>query len=122
MRRKVGSRVRSVESANALPVCWDDTTTPAGHLLFHVLVAISEFERDLIRDRVLAGLRRARVQGRRLGRPRVPIDRGRAAMLLEQHSYRQVAKILGVSLGTLARAVPETPGRAARASARKAAS
>ena len=33
-----------------------DTTTPAGRLLFHVLAAISEFERDLIRDRVLAGL------------------------------------------------------------------
>jgi Resolvase, N terminal domain len=48
-----------------------DTTTPAGRLLFHVLASIAEFERDLIRDRVLAGMRRARAQGRRLGRPRV---------------------------------------------------
>jgi DNA invertase Pin-like site-specific DNA recombinase len=37
-----------------------DTTTPSGRLLFHVLAAIAEFERDLIRDRVMAGLRRAR--------------------------------------------------------------
>ena len=36
-----------------------DTTTPAGRLLFHVLAAIAEFERDLISDRVLAGLKRA---------------------------------------------------------------
>jgi len=41
-----------------------DTTTPAGRLLFHVLAAIAEFERDLIRDRVIAGLRRARMKGR----------------------------------------------------------
>ena len=47
-----------------------DTTTPSGRLLFHVLAAIAEFERDLIRDRVVAGLRRAKAQGRRLGRPR----------------------------------------------------
>src|SRR5205823_11255826 len=47
-----------------------DTTTPAGRLLFHVLAAIAEFERDLIRERVIAGVRRARAQGRHLGRPR----------------------------------------------------
>jgi hypothetical protein len=37
-----------------------DTTTPAGRLLFHVLAAIAEFERGLIRERVVAGIRRAR--------------------------------------------------------------
>jgi DNA invertase Pin-like site-specific DNA recombinase len=41
-----------------------DTTTPAGRLMFHVLSAIAEFERDLIRERVIAGIRRARAQGR----------------------------------------------------------
>ena len=34
-----------------------DTTTPSGRLLFHVLASIAEFERDLIRDRVIAGIR-----------------------------------------------------------------
>ena len=60
-----------------------DTTTPSGRLLFHMLAAISEFERDLIRDRVLAGIRRARAQGRRFGRPRqhhVDVDRARALL------------------------------------------
>ena len=36
-----------------------DTTTPAGRLPFHMLAAIAEFERDLIRERVIAGFRRA---------------------------------------------------------------
>jgi DNA invertase Pin-like site-specific DNA recombinase len=36
-----------------------DTTTPAGRLMFHLLSAIAEFERDLIRERVVAGIRRA---------------------------------------------------------------
>jgi DNA invertase Pin-like site-specific DNA recombinase len=48
-----------------------DTTTPAGRLLFHVLAAIAEFERDLIRERVLAGVRRARAHGKHLGTPRI---------------------------------------------------
>jgi len=45
-----------------------DTTTPSGRLLFHMLAAVAEFERDLIRDRVLAGLRRAKERGTRSGR------------------------------------------------------
>ena len=57
-----------------------DTTTPVGRLLFHVLGAIAEFERDLIRDRVVAGLRRAQERGTRsgrpIGRPRRELDSG----------------------------------------------
>src|SRR4051812_22781761 len=54
-----------------------DATTPAGKLQMHILGAIAEFERERIRERVLAGLQRARTQGKRLGRPMatVPIDR-----------------------------------------------
>jgi DNA invertase Pin-like site-specific DNA recombinase len=44
-----------------------DATTPAGKLPMHILGAISEFERECIRERVLAGLQRARRQGKRLG-------------------------------------------------------
>jgi DNA invertase Pin-like site-specific DNA recombinase len=79
-----------------------DTTTPAGRLLFHVLAAISEFERDLIRDRVLAGLRRARAQGTRIGRPKRLVDMRRAQALLDSgQSLRQVAKTLGIAASTL---------------------
>jgi DNA invertase Pin-like site-specific DNA recombinase len=75
-----------------------DTTTPAGRLLFHVLSAIAEFERDLIRDRVLAGLRRARARGQHLGRPRqYRVDVARARELLAAGlSLRAVARALGV--------------------------
>src|SRR5436305_2882874 len=47
-----------------------DATTPAGKLQMHILGAIAEFERGRIRERVVAGLQRARAQGKRLGRPR----------------------------------------------------
>ena len=54
-----------------------DCTTPAGKLQLHILAALAEFERERIRERVNAGLRRAREQGKRLGRPkaRLPIER-----------------------------------------------
>lgn len=61
-----------------------DTTTAAGRLLFHMLAAIAEFERDLTRDRVLAGLKRARAHGRRGGRPRARFDLARAQRLLAE--------------------------------------
>jgi Enterobacteriaceae phage serine recombinase len=73
-----------------------DTTTPSGRLLFHVLAAIAEFERDLIRDRVVAGLRRAKAQGRRLGRPRlhhVDVEQAQG-LLAEGLSLRAVARRL----------------------------
>jgi DNA invertase Pin-like site-specific DNA recombinase len=46
-----------------------DTTTSGGRLVFHIFGAIAEFERDLIRERTLAGLQAARQRGRRGGRP-----------------------------------------------------
>src|SRR6185295_11315940 len=51
-----------------------DCTTPAGKLQLHILAALAEFERERIRERVLAGLRRALSQGVKLGRPRRHID------------------------------------------------
>jgi DNA invertase Pin-like site-specific DNA recombinase len=89
-----------------------DTTTPAGRLLFHVLAAISEFERDLIRDRVLAGLRRARSQGRRLGRPkRHQVDAERArALMTEGQSLRATARALGVPHIAISRALAGSNG------------
>jgi len=84
-----------------------DTTTPAGRLLFHMLAAIAEFERDLIRDRVLAGLARARAQGKHLGRPRIhKVDVARALALRAQgHSWRATARVLGVHAMAVRRAL-----------------
>jgi len=48
-----------------------DTTTPSGRLLFHITGAFAEFERSIIQQRVLAGLARARTQGKKLGRPKI---------------------------------------------------
>jgi len=47
-----------------------DTSTPGGKLIFHVFGALAEFERDIIRERTLAGLAAARARGRKGGRPR----------------------------------------------------
>jgi DNA invertase Pin-like site-specific DNA recombinase len=92
-----------------------DTTTPSGRLLFHVLAAISEFERDLIRERVIAGLARVRAQGRRLGRPRrhhVDVTRA-AVMRSEGRSLRAIARALNLPLSAasaVARAIcPKSP-------------
>lgn len=79
-----------------------DATTPAGKLQMHILGAIAEFERERIRERVLAGLQRARTQGKRLGRPRavIPVDRLRR---VDGLSVDVAAERLGVSRSTLKR-------------------
>ena len=81
-----------------------DTTTSSGKLVFHIFAALAEFERNLIKDRTVAGLRAARERGRLGGRPRVLTrDKRDAAMkLLHAGTTRtEVAKILGVSSVTL---------------------
>jgi DNA invertase Pin-like site-specific DNA recombinase len=79
-----------------------DATTPAGKLQMHILGAIAEFERERIRERVLAGLQRARTQGKRLGRPRaaVPIEQLRR---VDGLSVDVAAERLGVSRSTVKR-------------------
>lgn len=61
-----------------------DLTTPSGRLMFQVIAAMGEFERELIRERVRAGLRNARAKGRRLGRPPVAVDAARIGDLRTQ--------------------------------------
>src|ERR1700720_3434327 len=63
MERKVGFRVLSVQGANI------DTTTAGGRLVFGIFAALAEFERELIRERTIAGLSSARARGRNGGRP-----------------------------------------------------
>jgi len=77
-------------------------TTPTGRLALHALGAIAAFERARIRERVLAGLCRARANGQRLGRPkaRVPVERLQAVAALATDG---AARSLGVSRSTLKR-------------------
>ena len=76
-----------------------DATTPAGKLQMHILGAIAEFERGRIRERVVAGLHRARTQGKRLGRPRVHP----ALVDVPGGSVRSAARVWGVSKTTAAK-------------------
>jgi len=84
-----------------------DTTTSGGRALFGMLAVFAEFERDLIRERVIAGIRRAQAQGRRFGRPRLHhVDPERARALLAQGlSLRAVARTLGTHATTISRAL-----------------
>ena len=73
-----------------------DATTPAGKLQLHVLAALAEFERERIRERVHAGLARARAQGTRLGRPR----KAPSTIAVPGGSVRAAALVWGVSKST----------------------
>jgi DNA invertase Pin-like site-specific DNA recombinase len=70
-----------------------DTSTPIGHAMFTIIGAMAQLERDIIRERVVAGLDRARALGTRLGRPRAPV---------EVHAIHELHQD-GLSLGAIAR-------------------
>ena len=81
-----------------------DTSTPMGKAMFTIVSAISELERDLIRERVVAGVRRAQAAGKHCGRPKVELDlRPALALLREGRGLKEVAAILKVSRATLRR-------------------
>jgi len=86
-----------------------DTTTPIGKMVFTLLAAIGEFEAELIRERVRAGIERAKAKGVKLGRPRVEFDLRPARALLDQgHSLRATAEMLKVNRNTLRRRLRES--------------
>ena len=85
-----------------------DTTSASGRLLLQVLGAFSEFEAAIIRERVIAGVRRAQAQGKHCGRPKVDLEiRPAVAMLQQGRGLREVASIMGVSRTTLRRRLQE---------------
>jgi len=76
--------------------------------VFGIFASIAEFERELIRERVRSGLAVARARGKRLGRPRCDADTDRIAALRAQGlPWREIARELGVGIGTVHRAVQE---------------
>jgi DNA invertase Pin-like site-specific DNA recombinase len=85
-----------------------DTSSPMGKAMFTIISAISELERDLIRERVVAGVRRAQAAGKHCGRPKVAMDlRPALALLREGRGLKDVAAILKVSRATLRRRLRE---------------
>jgi DNA invertase Pin-like site-specific DNA recombinase len=80
-----------------------DTTTPTGKLVFQIIGAVAEFEKDIIRERVRAGLENAKQKGKRLGRPSVNSDILEEAKELRKQglSFRRIEKDLGVGEGTI---------------------
>ena len=85
-----------------------DTSTPAGRFFFHVMAAMAQMERELIKERTQAGLAAAKQRGKTGGRPRV-MDASKVSMakrLLEAgESPTAVARNLGVGRATLYRAI-----------------
>src|SRR5215469_6070672 len=79
-----------------------DTSSPLGQALFTIVSAVAQLERDLIRERVSAGIRNARAKGTKFGRPMRAVDQERILkMRSEGHSLRQIAENLGVGYGTV---------------------
>jgi len=80
-----------------------DTSTPTGKLVFQIVGAVAEFEKEIIRERVVAGLATARNKGKRLGRPPVSkyVYDQALKMRSEGLSFRNIGKVLGIDEGTI---------------------
>lgn len=85
-----------------------DTSTPMGRAMFGLIGIMAEFERELINERVLAGLDRARRNGTKLGRRETKFDENWAVVLRhEGKSWRKIAELVGVSKSVLHRRMKE---------------
>ena len=92
-----------------------DTTTPGGKLIFHLMGALAEFERDLIRERTNAGLAAARARGRVGGRPKKLMTNGKVALTRQlfadpNQSISEICSTLEISRSTLYRYVRDAKG------------
>ena len=83
-----------------------DTSTPAGRAMFQMCGVFAEFERGMIRERVNAGLARAKAQGKQLGRPRIDKakeDQVRKALSVGGKGIRKIASEVGVGVNAVQR-------------------
>ena len=111
--RSVAHLVNSVQELCSLGVRFvavtqnidTDESNPMSRLLLHMMAAFAEFERELIRERVKAGLERVKADGKELGRPRVIVDREKIWKLRDRgKTIRYIATTLRLSHGTVQRA------------------
>ena len=84
-----------------------DTTTATGKAMFQMCGVFAEFERAMIRERVRAGLERARAQGKTLGRPRTPeiVEERIRAARQQGKGIKKIATELGIGVSTVQRVV-----------------
>ena len=81
-----------------------DTSSPLGEAIFTIISAMSKLERDIIAERVKGGLRKARANGKRLGRPESEADTDKIVEYKEEgKSIREIAKEMGLSRGKVER-------------------
>ena len=83
-----------------------DTTSSTGKLVFTIMSAIAQFERDIIADRTQEGLKAARARGRNGGRPKIATDKVKQAVKLYgtgQYSIKEIEGLTGVKKSTLYR-------------------
>jgi len=81
-----------------------DTSSPLGSAIFTIISAVAQLERDIIAERVKAGLRRAKENGKKLGRPRAEVSKGEIYRLHSHGlSLRKIATQLNISRSTVAR-------------------
>ena len=88
-----------------------DTNTSGGKLVFHIMAALAEFERDLISERTTAGMVAARRRGKHIGRPtalsREQVTHAKRQISSGEETIAGMASVLGVHRNTLRRAIAE---------------
>ena len=89
-----------------------DTTSGVGKLIFHIFASLAEFERDLIRERTMAGLASARARGRLGGRPKA-LDDKQVALAKAMHAdksipIKDICSSLGVARSTFYRYIKKS--------------
>lgn len=97
-------------SIKSLRETWLDTTTPQGNLLLTIFAGLSQFERDLIKQRTKDGLEAARARGRKGGRPKAASGKIETALKMydsKLHSISEITAATGISRATLYRAIGE---------------
>ena len=92
-----------------------DTSSSTGKLVFHLFGALAEFERNLIRERIQAGLLATRARGRKGGRPKA-LDQNKRDLVVKlyeerQHSVSQICQIMSISKPTLYKYVENARNR-----------
>jgi DNA invertase Pin-like site-specific DNA recombinase len=117
--RSVADSVKSIQELVSLGIRFlavtqnidTDESNPMSRFLLHIMAAFAELEREIIRERVVAGVRAARSNGKQLGRPKRVFRRDEAVRLREQGmSWRKIAARLGVPVTTVVEGCRTAPG------------